>query len=162
MAGGVAKAPQPKVRSRKDGAAIPLDDTDKRLMNLLQSSFPLAAEPYAAVAAEAELDLDELMTRTQRLLSERIIREITPIFDTRALGYESMLVAAKVDSSKPAPGGEDHQLPPRRLAQLPAHARVQPLVHDRHPARLRARPPGDARRAPASSPAPSRSASCRR
>ena len=45
MAG--VKVPQPKVRSRKDGAAIPLDETDKRLMNLLQSSFPLAAEPYA-------------------------------------------------------------------------------------------------------------------
>ena len=41
------------------------------------------------------------MTRTQRLLDERIIREITPIFDTRALGYSSMLVAAKVDSENP-------------------------------------------------------------
>jgi DNA-binding Lrp family transcriptional regulator len=95
------KVPQPKVRERKDGAAIPLDDTDKRLMNLLQSSFPLAAEPYALLAREHELDLDELMERTRRLLDERIIREITPIFDTRALGYESMLVAAKVDSEHP-------------------------------------------------------------
>ncbi len=99
MAG--VKAPQPKVRARKDGAAIPLDETDKRLMNLLQSSFPLEAEPYALVAAEAELDPGELMDRTQRLLDERIIREITPIFDTRALGYESMLVAAKVDAQNP-------------------------------------------------------------
>ena len=41
------------------------------------------------------------MARTQRLLDERIIREITPIFDTRALGYASMLVAAKVDSENP-------------------------------------------------------------
>ena len=41
------------------------------------------------------------MSRTQRLLDERIIREITPIFDTRALGYSSMLVAAKVDSEHP-------------------------------------------------------------
>jgi DNA-binding Lrp family transcriptional regulator len=101
VAGGVAKAPQSKVRSRKDGAAIPLDETDKRLMNLLQSSFPLAAEPYAALATEHELDLDRLMTRTRRLVDERIIREITPIFDTRALGYESMLVAAKVDPANP-------------------------------------------------------------
>jgi siroheme decarboxylase len=101
VAGGVARAPQPKVRSRKDGAAIPLDDTDKRLMNLLQSSFPLAAEPYAELASAHELELDELMERTQRLLDERIIREITPIFDTRALGYESMLVAAKVDDAHP-------------------------------------------------------------
>ncbi len=97
----VAPQPKPKVRSRKDGAAVPLDETDKRLMNLLQSRFPLAAEPFASVAAEAELDLGETMRRTQRLLDERIIREITPIFDTRALGYESMLVAAKVDAENP-------------------------------------------------------------
>jgi siroheme decarboxylase len=92
---------RPKLRSRKGGAAVPLDDTDKRVMNLLQSSFPLAPEPFALVAAEAELDADELMARTQRLLDERIIREITPIFDTRALGYSSMLVAAKVDAENP-------------------------------------------------------------
>jgi DNA-binding Lrp family transcriptional regulator len=93
--------PQSKARSRKDGAAIPLDDLDKRLMNLLQSHFPLAAEPYALLAAEHDLDLDDLMTRTDRLVNERIIREITPIFDTRALGFESMLVAAKVDAEHP-------------------------------------------------------------
>jgi DNA-binding Lrp family transcriptional regulator len=98
---GVAKAPQSKARSRKDGAAIPLDDTDKRLMNLLQSNFPLATEPFAQLAAEHDLDLDDLMTRTDRLVRERIIREITPIFDTRALGFDSMLVAAKVDSEHP-------------------------------------------------------------
>ena len=99
MAG--VKAPQPKLRSRKDGAAVPLDTTDRRLMNLLQSSFPLQREPFELIASEAELGLDEVMTRTQRLLDERIIREITPIFDTRALGYSSMLVAAKVDSENP-------------------------------------------------------------
>jgi siroheme decarboxylase len=95
------KVPQSKARSRKDGSAIPLDETDKRLMNLLQSSFPLDPEPFALVASEAELELDDVLTRTRRLLEGRIIREITPIFDTRALGYESMLVAAKVDSEHP-------------------------------------------------------------
>jgi DNA-binding Lrp family transcriptional regulator len=95
------KVPQSKARSRKDGSAIPLDETDKRLMNLLQSSFPLDPEPFALVASEAALELDDVIARTQRLLDGRIIREITPIFDTRALGYESMLVAAKVDSENP-------------------------------------------------------------
>ncbi|HKT83939.1 MAG TPA: Lrp/AsnC family transcriptional regulator [Solirubrobacterales bacterium] len=95
------KVPQSKARSRKDGSAIPLDETDKRLMNLLQSSFPLDPEPFALVASEADLQLDDVLARTQRLLDGRIIREITPIFDTRALGYESMLVAAKVDSEHP-------------------------------------------------------------
>jgi DNA-binding Lrp family transcriptional regulator len=95
------KVPQSKARSRKDGAAIPLDETDKRLMNLLQSSFPLDPEPFALVASEAELDTEDVLARTRRLLENRIIREITPIFDTRALGYESMLVAARVDAENP-------------------------------------------------------------
>ena len=92
---------KPKVRSRAGGAAVPLDEADKRLMNLLQSSFPLEPEPFGLVASEAELEPGEVKARTQRLLDERIIREITPIFDTRALGYSSMLVAAKVDPENP-------------------------------------------------------------
>jgi DNA-binding Lrp family transcriptional regulator len=91
----------PKLRSRKGGAAIPLDAADKRLINLLQSSFPLDPEPFARLADEAGLELDEVISRTRRLLDGRIIRELTPIFDTRALGYNSMLVAAKVDSENP-------------------------------------------------------------
>jgi DNA-binding Lrp family transcriptional regulator len=90
-----------KVRSRKDGSAVPLDETDKQLLNLLQGSFPIAQRPFAHVAELAGITEDETIARTQRLLEQRIIREITPIFDTRALGYESMLVAAKVDSKYP-------------------------------------------------------------
>jgi DNA-binding Lrp family transcriptional regulator len=90
-----------KTRARKDGAAVALDETDKRLLNLLQGSFPLAERPYAEVAKLAELSEDETLRRTRRLLDERIIREVTPIFDTRVLGYSSMLVAAKVDPEHP-------------------------------------------------------------
>jgi DNA-binding Lrp family transcriptional regulator len=39
--------------------------------------------------------------RVRRLLEERIIRQVTPIYDTRALGYSSMLVAAKIDPEHP-------------------------------------------------------------
>jgi DNA-binding Lrp family transcriptional regulator len=92
---------QPKVRSRAGGAAIPLDDLDRRLLNLMQGSFPLAPRPYAAVAAAAEISEDETLRRVERLVRERIIREVTPIYDTRALGYQSMLVAAKVDAEHP-------------------------------------------------------------
>jgi DNA-binding Lrp family transcriptional regulator len=93
--------PIAKVRSRKDGAAVPLDDLDRRLLNLLQGSFPLAERPFAAVAELAELPEDEVLARTKRLLDGRIIRELTPIFDTRVLGYSSMLVAARVDPENP-------------------------------------------------------------
>jgi DNA-binding Lrp family transcriptional regulator len=90
-----------KVRSRRDGAAIPLDEADKKLLNLMQGSFELSRRPFAHVAGLAGLTEDEVLARVQRLLDKRIIREITPIFDTRALGYQSMLVAAKVDSEHP-------------------------------------------------------------
>jgi siroheme decarboxylase len=93
--------PVAKVRSRSGGAAVPLDESDKKLLNLLQGSFPLDPHPFAGVAALAGLSEKEVLERTRRLLDERIIREITPIFDTRVLGYSSMLVAAKVDPENP-------------------------------------------------------------
>ena len=91
----------PKLRSRKHGAATPLDDLDKRLLNLMQGRFPIAPRPYQAVAAEAGIEEQAVIDRVRKLLDERIIRQVTPIFDTRALGYSSMLVAAKVDPENP-------------------------------------------------------------
>ena len=91
----------PKLRSREHGAAVPLTDWDRRLLNLLQSRFPLEERPFAAIATEAGATEDEVLERTQWLLENRIVREITPIFDTTALGYNSMLVAAKVDPESP-------------------------------------------------------------
>jgi DNA-binding Lrp family transcriptional regulator len=91
----------PKIRSRRDGAAVPLDDLDRKLLNLLQGSFPLEPRPFLRVAELAEVGEEEVLSRTQRLLDERIIRQVTPIFDTRALGYKSMLVAAKIDAENP-------------------------------------------------------------
>jgi siroheme decarboxylase len=93
--------PLAKVRSRRDGSAVPLDELDKKLLNLLQGSFPIDTRPFAHVAELAGVTEEEVLGRTKRLLDERIIREVTPIFDTRVLGYSSMLVAARVDPENP-------------------------------------------------------------
>jgi DNA-binding Lrp family transcriptional regulator len=50
--------PVAKVRSRKDGSAVPLDELDRKLLNLLQGSFPVAARPYARVAVLAKVDAE--------------------------------------------------------------------------------------------------------
>ncbi|MFL5820014.1 MAG: AsnC family transcriptional regulator [Solirubrobacteraceae bacterium] len=91
----------PKIRSRRGGAAVALDDLDRRLLNLIQGRFPLQPRPYEAIAAEAGIPEQEALRRVGRLIDERIIRQVTPIYDTRALGYRSMLVAAKVDAAYP-------------------------------------------------------------
>ncbi|MBV9837280.1 MAG: Lrp/AsnC family transcriptional regulator [Solirubrobacterales bacterium] len=67
----------------------------------MQGAFPIATRPYQHVASQAGISEEEAIDRVARLLAERIIRQVTPIFDTRALGYSSMLVAAKVDSENP-------------------------------------------------------------
>jgi siroheme decarboxylase len=100
MAPGELKA-TPKIRSRRAGAAVPLSDSDRRLLNLMQGSFPLVPRPYAAVAAQAGMSEEQALADVARLLKDRIIRQVTPIYDTRALGYGSMLVAAKVDPEHP-------------------------------------------------------------
>ena len=97
----VDKTAVPKIRSRKDGAAVVLSELDRKLLNLMQGSFPLDTRPYARVAEAAGVTEEQVLATIQRLLDDRIIRQVTPIYDTRALGYGSMLVAAKVDAENP-------------------------------------------------------------
>jgi DNA-binding Lrp family transcriptional regulator len=97
----VDKTAVPKIRSRNDGAAVPLSDMDRKLLNQMQGSFPLDQRPYARVADALGITEEQVMADIKRLLKDRIIRQVTPIYDTRALGYGSMLVAAKVDAEHP-------------------------------------------------------------
>ena len=156
-----ARFRSPKVRSRKDGAAVPLDDTDKRLMNLLQSSFPLDAR--AVRAARGRGRARPRRGHDAHAAPARRADHPRDHADLRHPGARLRVDAGRGEGRlrEPPARGEDHQLAPRRLPQLPAHPRVQPLVHDRHPARLRARARRARSRSSSGSPAPSRSASCR-
>ncbi|HEV7493809.1 AsnC family transcriptional regulator [Baekduia sp.] len=91
----------PKIRSRKDGSAVPLDEFDKKLLDTMQGKFRIVPRPYAEVATLLGVEEETVLSRVRELIEQRIIRQVTPIFDTRALGYQSMLVAAKVDPEHP-------------------------------------------------------------
>jgi DNA-binding Lrp family transcriptional regulator len=91
----------PKIRSRKDGSAVPLDEFDKQLLDTMQGKFRIVPRPYAEVATLLGVEEAVVLNRVRELIEQRIIRQVTPIFDTRALGYQSMLVAAKVDPEHP-------------------------------------------------------------
>ncbi len=79
---------------------ILIDQVDRRLLNILQSEFPLSERPFREIAERLDTSETEVIERITRLKHERIIRQISAIFDTQALGYKSSLVAAKVDPSE--------------------------------------------------------------
>ena len=80
-------------------AAEQLDIVDHRLLDLLQRDFPLNARPFAAIGERLALPEEEVLARVRRLKDHekgRLIRQISAIFDTAALGYKSTLVAMQV------------------------------------------------------------------
>jgi DNA-binding Lrp family transcriptional regulator len=73
-----------------------MDAVDKKILNILQTRFPIVPEPFDAVGAELGISGDEVLDRVQRLKEVGIIRRIGAVFDGRALGYTSTLCAARV------------------------------------------------------------------
>jgi DNA-binding Lrp family transcriptional regulator len=73
-----------------------LDLTDRRLLNALQSDFPLVERPFAAVAAALALDEADVLRRARRLRESGVLRHLSPIFDVFRIGYRSALVAVSV------------------------------------------------------------------
>jgi DNA-binding Lrp family transcriptional regulator len=73
-----------------------LGDLDRELLNAVQWDFPLEARPYAALGERLQISEDEVMARLAHVKQLGILRQLSAIFDTRALGYSSSLVAAKI------------------------------------------------------------------
>lgn len=76
------------------------DDRDRDLLNALQAGIPMERDPWARVGATIDMSEDEVLSRVARLKDGDIIRQVSAIFDTRALGYESSLVAAAFPDDK--------------------------------------------------------------
>ncbi|MDQ3924624.1 MAG: AsnC family transcriptional regulator [Actinomycetota bacterium] len=77
-----------------------MDTIDKDLLNLIQREFPLEREPFEALGHSLSVAGDEVIRRIEALKRGRVIRQISAIFDTRVLGYQSSLVAAKIPPTK--------------------------------------------------------------
>ena len=72
-----------------------LDLRDRELLNILQSSFPLAEDPFDEMARTLDSEPDDVMRRIQALKDKNVVRQISAIFDTRRLGYKTLLVAMR-------------------------------------------------------------------
>jgi siroheme decarboxylase len=83
-----------------------LDEIDRRLLNVIQTDFPINARPYDVLGQRLGITGDEALKRVQALSDAGMIRRIGPSFDTRRLGHVSTLVAVKA--------------PPERLKEVAA------------------------------------------
>ena len=73
---------------------------DKKLLNEIQWSFPLAQRPFLEISKRHSISEDEVIRKISRLKQMGLIRQINAIFDTRRLGYKSALIAFSVKADK--------------------------------------------------------------
>lgn len=78
-----------------DSATVTTDSEalDQRLLNELQTAFPLVARPFAELGERLGTTEADILERIERLKGEKIIRQLSAIFDSRRLGYKTSLVA---------------------------------------------------------------------
>lgn len=79
---------------------VQMDRLDQLLLNRLQSDFPLVPRPFAVMAQDFDIPESEVLHRVDGLKNNRVIRQISAIFDSRALGYQSSLAAFMIEPGR--------------------------------------------------------------
>jgi siroheme decarboxylase len=78
----------------------PFDDTDRAILNRIQSNFPVTQRPYLSIAQNLHLSEGKVIDRIKQLKKIGIIRRIGGNFAPEKLGFVSTLCAAKVPKNK--------------------------------------------------------------
>jgi len=73
-----------------------MDDLDKRILSVIQTDFPVAVRPFEVLGERLRADADDIARRVSAMRRSGSIRRLGAVFDSRALGYFSTLVAARV------------------------------------------------------------------
>lgn len=81
-------------------AASQLDAIDKRLLDIIQTGFPIAPRPYAVLGEALDITEAEALARVRRLRELGVVRRLGANFQSKALGFRSTLCAAKVPEEK--------------------------------------------------------------
>ena len=67
------------------------------LLSLIQKEFPIVKKPFLEIANKLGVSEDKVLAELKKLKQNSVIRQISPIYDTKKMGYESSLVAFVVD-----------------------------------------------------------------
>lgn len=77
-----------------------LDNTDKKILDIIQTNFPLSPRPYKVIGDEAGISEQEALEKVLNLKKQGIIRRLGANFQSKKLGFRSTLCAAKVPQDK--------------------------------------------------------------
>ena len=77
-----------------------LDETDRRLLDIIQTAFPLTPRPYADLGTLLGIPEEEALERVRSLRERRVIRRLGANFQSNKLGFVSTLCAAKVPDDR--------------------------------------------------------------
>ena len=77
-----------------------LDEIDRTLLTEIQKGFPVDHRPFETLGQKLGLSEQACLARISRLKAEQVIRQLSAIFDTRSLGYQSTLAAMKVEPAR--------------------------------------------------------------
>ena len=80
--------------------ATAMDNLDKEILNEIQWTFPLVAQPYHDIAKKFSVTPEAIKERLIRLKKIGVLRQLSAIFDTRKLGYKSSLIAMEIEADK--------------------------------------------------------------
>ena len=73
-----------------------MDNVDASIVNCLQDGLPVCPRPFDDVAASLGLSVDELLSRVQRLLDDKVLTRFGPMFNAENLGGALSLCAMQV------------------------------------------------------------------
>jgi len=77
-----------------------LDEIDRKIINKIQSFFPIEPRPFRVLAKSLDLTEEDVIARVKELKKNGIIRRIGGNFSPDKLGFQSTLCAAMVPMEK--------------------------------------------------------------
>ena len=78
-----------------------LDETDKKILQIIQDDFPLVEKPWLEISRRLNIDEAQVVRRVKRLKDAGAIVKIGPIFDSSKVGLKAAtLVAMRVPENQ--------------------------------------------------------------
>lgn len=86
----------PSGKRSSSGYVFLVDEIDRQLLIYLQREIPFQTRPFEAIGRKIGLDSADVILRIHRLRDEKVIRQISAVFDSGKIAYQSTWIAVKV------------------------------------------------------------------